>query len=193
MKRCLIATCVCFLIGWASAQTPAESRKVLTMGRLAEILIPALNLENQLPKTFVRLTSAETCRVECAVLMNNGLAMFAGAECERCVTRTFLAEVVFELCSRHLNLKADDANGKLALLVGRQIIPPGDPNECLTEEDALAVLNQPQVNESIAAFVAERPVPGTQKTDPISDPYASYRLRNVTEGPLSPISPTGKK
>ena len=182
-----------FVAGWALPQAGGGSPGALSLHRLAELLIPALSLENKLPKTLVALTPEEACRMECGVLAGNGLPMFAGADCGRCVSRGFLADVLYELCHRHLQLPAVTPAEEMQILADRQILPAGAPSDCLTEREAVAALNHPQVSASIDAFVQQRAGLGTKPGDPIQDPYATYRLRNVTEGTLSPISPSGRK
>lgn len=195
MKRypVLILMTWSFAAGWALPQAGGSPADALTFHRLAEMLIPALSLESKLPKTLVALTPEEACRMECGVLAGNGLPMFVGADCNRCVSRGFLAEVLYELCHRQLQLPAAQPAGKLQLLADRQILPPGAATDCLTEREAVAALNHPQVAASIDAFVQQRARLGTKPGDPIQDPYSTYTLRNVTEGALSPISPSGRK
>ena len=97
MKRYPVMLCLIwvFVAGWAHPQAGGSPSAALTLHRLAEMLIPALSLENKLPKTLVALTPEEACRMECGVLAGNGLPMFAGADCNRCVSRGFMAEVLF--------------------------------------------------------------------------------------------------
>lgn len=195
MKRypVLILMTWIFAAGWAFPQTGYGPAAALSLHRLAEMLIPALSLENKLPKTLVALSPEEACRMECGVLAGNGLPMFTGADCGRCVSRGFLAEVLYELCQRHLQLPAATPEEKIRILADRGILPAGASADCLTEREAAAALNHPQAAASIDAFVEQRARLGTKPGDPIQDPYATYRLRNVTEGPLSPISPSGRK
>lgn len=195
MKRySILAFLICVQIaGWAIPQTGSGPAEALSLHRLSEMLIPALSLENKLPKTLVALTPDEACRMECGVLAGNGLPMFAGADCGRCVSRGFLADVLYEICRGHLQLPAAAPAEKIRILADRQILPPGAAADCLTEREAAAALNHPQVAASIEAFVQQRTRLGTKPGDPIQDPYSTYTLRNVTEGTLSPISPSGRK
>jgi hypothetical protein len=195
MKRNPVLLCLIwvFIAGWAHPQAGGSPSAALTLHRLAEMLIPALSLESKLPKTLVALTPEEACRMECGVLAGNGLPIFAGADCDRCVSRGFLAETLFALCHRHLRLPAATPAEKLQIMADRQILPAEAAADCLTEREAIAALNHPQVAASIDAFVRQQAGLGTKPGDPIQDPYATYRLRNVTEGPLSPISPSGRK
>jgi hypothetical protein len=195
MKRySLILFIICaFAAGWAAPQAGGGSSEGLSLHRLAELLIPALSLENKLPKTLVALTPEEACRMECGVLAGNGLPVFAGADCSRCVSRGFFADVLYSLCQRQLQLPAATPAEKMQIMADRQILPAGAPSDCLAEREAVAALNHPQVSASIDAFVQQGASLGTKPGDPIQDPYATYRLRNVTEGTLSPISPSGRK
>lgn len=166
----------------------------LTLREFMEMLIPALGLETKLPPDLDKYPDKKICDIEAAVLMNHGFPYFQGQDCEQCAQLGQLGDVLYELIYRKLGLcELSEQEAKLDQLEEKDYLEGGSPNRCLLECEARRILEQPFFRDAATAYSKLPPYLGSNPDDPIVDLLGSYRIKNVTEEPASPILPSKKK